>query len=213
MVRPKLNATLWCACLAVISAAGCQFSGDDNRSIPVTKLKKPKVLVPDEIAASILARSKKASNEDVVRAVTRLLEDMNRIGATNPNQNLTWVSDWMILTIGLGERAKRPDGKAIRVVALDWIEKLSSVEVNCKELVIPDACLSERWGHLEVIHGLQRIAVPEPALRSAAYDSLDNEIRRFRAVIESGSFSEKVLSETRYKELLAGARSAGTVAK
>jgi hypothetical protein len=197
----------------VISAAGCQSSGDDNRSIPVTKLKKPKVLVPDEIAVSILARSKKASNEDVVRAVTRLLEDMGRIGATNPNQNLIWSTDWKLLLIGLEERSKRQDGKAIRVAAPDWIGKLSSVEVDCQELVIPDACLSERLGHLEAIHGLQRIAVPEPALRSAASNSLANEIRRLQTVILSGSFSEKDLSETRYKEFLAGARSTGTGAK
>ncbi len=213
MVRPKLKATLWCACLAVISAAGCQSSGDDNRSIAVPKLNKSKVLVPDEIAVSILARSKKASNEDVGRAVTRLLADMNRIGATNPNQNLIWSTYWKLLLIGLEERSKRPDGKAIKVAASDWTDKLSSVEVGCQELVIPDACLSERLGHLEAIHGLQRIAVPEPELRSAAYDSLANEIRRLQTVILSGSFSEKDLSETRYKEFIAGARSAGTRAK
>jgi hypothetical protein len=208
MLRILYLQLLLCGCLTATFLTGCQPSDGQKEALTKIDPPRPKVLVPDEVDVSVQARSEKATDEAVVKSVGQLLKNLKQFGETNPNRNLVWSSDWMLLVVGLDERAKRPGGKGIRKAAAEWSVELSSVAVNCEAQAIPEACLAERYAHLECIQWLQKIAGPNSTLRPASTDSLANEIRRLRAVVEKRYLEEKDLSESQYKSVLTEARQA-----
>lgn len=208
MLRTLYVQLLLCGCLTAVFLTGCQPSAGQKEAVTKIDTPRPKVLVPDEVDVSIQARSEKASDEAVVKSLGQLLKDLKQFGETNPNRNLVWSSDWMLLVVGLDERAKRPGGKGIRQAASEWSVELSSVAVNCEALAVPEACLAERYAHLECIQWLQKIAGPDSTLRPASTVSLAKEIRRLRAVVERRYLEEKDLTESQYEAFLAEARQA-----
>jgi len=208
MFRTHFLQLLLCGCLSAVLLTGCQPSAGQKEALAKIDTPRPKVLVPDEVEVSIQARSEKATDEAVVKSVGQLLTDLKRFGETNPNRNLVWTSDWKLLVVGLDERAKRPGGKGIRQAASEWSVELSSVAVNCEALAVPEACLAERYAHLECIQWLQKIAGPDSTLRPASTVSLAKEIRRLRAVVEKRYLEEKDLTESQYEAFLAEARQA-----